>query len=77
MIESDDSGRRYETLGGDVFLIDVDVSKLDRPKRSPEEIVRSAPTSLLRRVIEAGTFRPIWVQLAREELARRGVPPTP
>jgi hypothetical protein len=71
--------KRTETMGGDVAVveIEVDLSSAAWGMSSPEERIRRAPTALLEKILTAGTFKPIWVQLAREELARRGISPPP
>jgi hypothetical protein len=73
------AGKRTETLGGDVAIveIDLDLSSAAWGLSSPEERIRRAPTVLLEKILTAGTFKPIWVQLAREELVRRGISPPP
>lgn len=71
-------GHGIETLGAaKVYEFDDSQGRYITEPVAPEIVIRTAPAALLNKILTAGTFKPIWVQLAREELARRGISPPP
>ena len=71
-------GHGIEVRGGvEVFEFDDSQGRYITEPVAPEVVIRTVSAALLNKILTAGTFKPIWVQLAREELARRGISPPP
>lgn len=60
------------TEGGEHFSFTDSDGTYIAVQPSPLQRVRESSNELLIRIMESGTFGPLWIKLAEEELIRRG-----
>jgi len=74
MIPKNTPNRYSQTFseGGDLFAFDDSEGQYIAVQPSVADRIRESSNELLLRILEAGTFSPLWMRLAEEELVRRG-----